>query len=306
LSLLDESIAANSPCGDWEPYKEEKCFKIFDKAGLQSYEDAEKTCQQQENSSSLISNRFQDEQEFISNFLKTNKIVDNVWIGLKYDGKKYKWVDDSNLGFTNWAQGSPKSKTDHCVQLQSDETSFGKWSDVLCNKKNLVVCQKMQTWSLSRLQKTLLDARKELRDSLEDARNHIKNIERNPIPIGFIYVQLPKEKSPNEIWPWMIWNDVSSAYAGVFFRVPGGEAASFGQVQLDNVPYITSVQRTHCGECFEQISIPRSGGWSANIYSAEKDSDRTGNNYNNGLRYYMNGGEVRPRNMAIRIWKRTG
>ncbi len=47
--FLDELIAADSPCGDWEPYKDEKCFKIFDKVGLQSYEDAEKTCQQQEN-----------------------------------------------------------------------------------------------------------------------------------------------------------------------------------------------------------------------------------------------------------------
>jgi hypothetical protein len=41
--------------------------------------------------------------------------------------------------------------------MNSAETSFGKWSNVLCNKKNLVVCQKMQTWSLSHLQKLLLN-----------------------------------------------------------------------------------------------------------------------------------------------------
>jgi hypothetical protein len=85
----------------------------------------------------LISIRFQEEQDFISNFLKTNKIADNVWIGVKYTSNKYKWIDDSDLVFTNWAEGSPKNKTDHCVQLQSDETSFGKWSDALCSKKNL-------------------------------------------------------------------------------------------------------------------------------------------------------------------------
>ncbi len=96
--------------------------------------------------------------------------------------------------------------------MNSAETSFGKWSNVLCNKKNLVVCQKMQTWSLSHLQKLLL------------------NTIKNPFPIGFIYVQLPNEKSPTEIWPWMTWNEVSSAYAVVFFRVSGGNAASFGQV----------------------------------------------------------------------------
>jgi hypothetical protein len=43
-------MSVDSPCGDWEPYKEEKCFKIFDKVGLQTYEDAEKTCHQQDNS----------------------------------------------------------------------------------------------------------------------------------------------------------------------------------------------------------------------------------------------------------------
>ena len=86
----------------------------------------------------MISIRFQEEQEFISNLLKNNKIADNVWVGLKYTSNKYKWIDDSDSVFTNWAQGSPKNKTDHCVQLQTDETSFGKWSDALCNKKILL------------------------------------------------------------------------------------------------------------------------------------------------------------------------
>jgi hypothetical protein len=83
-------IAADSPCGDWEPFKEEKCFKIFDKAGLQSYEDAEKTCQQQENGSSLITIHFLEEQEFISNLFKTHKVANNIWIGVKYTNNKYK------------------------------------------------------------------------------------------------------------------------------------------------------------------------------------------------------------------------
>ncbi len=68
-----------------EAYKEDKCFKIIEKAGLRSFEDVEKTCHQQENSTRLISIRFQEEQEFITNLLKTNKIADNALIGLKYD-----------------------------------------------------------------------------------------------------------------------------------------------------------------------------------------------------------------------------
>jgi hypothetical protein len=48
----------------------------------------------------------------------------------------------------------------------------------------------MQTWSLSRLQKTLLDARKEFGDvtrqlnrSLDDAKKEINNLKQNSVPI---------------------------------------------------------------------------------------------------------------------------
>jgi hypothetical protein len=33
-------MVANSPCGDWETYKDEKCFKVLDKVGTE--EEAEK------------------------------------------------------------------------------------------------------------------------------------------------------------------------------------------------------------------------------------------------------------------------
>jgi hypothetical protein len=145
----------------------------------------------------------------------------------------------------------------------------------------------MQTWSLSHLQKLLL------------------NTIKNPFPIGFIYVQLPNEKSPTEIWPWMMWNDVSSAYAGVFFRVTGGEAATFGQVQEDNSPRLSEVnglledqKAQHSQSNWWNNTIPREGwsnwvitGWTGQV---------------NFIRFQMSGGEVRPRNMAIRVWKRTG
>jgi len=240
----------------------------------------------------LITIRFQEEQEFISNFFRTNKIADNIWIGVEYKNNKYKWNDDSDLIFSNWEQGSPKNKTDHCVQMISDENSFGKWSDVLCTKKNLVVCQKMQTLSLTQLQKILFDVKK------------------NPVPIGFIYVQLPNEKSPTEIWPWMIWNDISSTYANVFFRVTGDKAASFGKIQEENTPRIEKLFSTddkfsrtnntsHCISWDCDTIIPKEGNSSWTYVGA-----------NSGQASYISfgssNGEVRPRNMAIRIWKRTG
>jgi hypothetical protein len=276
-------LAADSPCGDWEPYKEKKCFKIFDKVGLQTYEDAEKTCHQQENSSSLVSIRFQEEQEFITNLFKTHKAANDVWIGVKYNNNKYKWNDDSDLVFTNWAQGSPKNKTDHCVQMNSDETSFGKWSDVLCDKKNLVVCQKRQTWSLSRLQEILLD------------------VKLNPVPIGFIYVQLPNKKSPTEIWSWMTWKDITSSYAGLFFRAEGGNAAPFGKIQSENSPRLSQIDQAHEAETGAETPfdvIP--GSWSPYVFAGKFESP------NNHLRFLVSSGEVRPRNMAIRVLERAG
>jgi hypothetical protein len=275
------TIAADLPCGDWEPYKEEKCFKIFDKVGLQTYEDAEKTCHQQDNSSRLISIRFREEQEFITNLFKTHRVVDNVWIGAKYIINKFKWSDDSELVFTNWAEGSPKNKSDHCVQLQSDETTFGKWSDVLCDKKNLVVCQKRQTWSLSRLQEILLD------------------VKLNPVPIGFIYVQLPNEKSPTEIWPWMTWKDITSAYAGLFFRAEGGNSVTFGNIQEENSPRLSKVQNFNGYERTNSTDI-QPGNWSPHIYSGGNSNGTL-----QSLAFFVSSGEVRPRNMAIRVWKRT-
>ncbi len=304
-------FTADSQCGDWEPYNDEKCFKILDKVGLQTYEDAQKTCHQQEISSSLISIRSLEEQEFLYNLFKTYKVVDNAWIGAKYTANNYKWSDDSDLVFNNWAEGSPKMKTDLCVQLQSEETLFGQWSDVLCDKKNVVVCQKLQTLSLSQLQKILF---------------HVKE---NPVPIGFIYVELPNEKSPTEIWPWMTWNDTTSAYAGLFFRAVGEKSAPFGQVQEDNAPHLVHVdpfarasfQKPPIlrdlidpfarASSFQKSPILRDPidphtdypGWGKRIIPDDTYVSLLNILYSD---YKMSSGEVRPRNMAIRVWKRVG
>jgi Lectin C-type domain len=282
---LGESISQDS-CGDWEPFKEEKCFKIFEKVGLQSYEEASKICK--DNDSSLVSIRSQEEQQFLTNLLfSKSKLVENVWIGAKYINNKFKWGDESELTFTNWAPGSPKNRTDYCVQMHSDEDSVGKWVDEPCMKKNVVLCQKMKSISVSRLHELFLDLKKNL------------------IPIGFIYVQLPKEKSPTSIWSWMTWKDVTSDYAGLFFRAEGGEAATFGQVQQDNAPRLVEVNtqlirfiKSNQTNWWNN-TIPR-GGWSNWVFNGGNSGEEV------DMRFQVSGGEVRPRNMAIRVWKRAG
>jgi hypothetical protein len=56
-------------------------------------------------------------------------------------------------------------------------------------------------------------------------------LNKNLIPIGFIYVQLPNQKVPNEIWPSMTWANISTQYANIFFRVLGDKTGPFEQIQ---------------------------------------------------------------------------
>jgi hypothetical protein len=76
-----------------------------------------------------------------------------------------------------------------------DGNDKGKWINTSCKKKNFVVCQKMQGWSLARLQKEFLN----MKQDYELQIRKLKNLTAYPFSVGFIYVQLPKEKSPTEI-----------------------------------------------------------------------------------------------------------
>lgn len=127
------------------------------------------------------------------------------------------------------------------------------------------------------------------------------------IPIGFTYFQLPKDKAPSELWPSMTWSDISSEYEGVFFRVVGGGANSFGVIQQENVPRLETVYVSSGGDDLNKglvnfgknMSIPVTG-WSkgycgagftgACMYTYYKHTDTS---------------EVRPKNMAIKVYKRT-
>jgi hypothetical protein len=214
-------------------------------------------------------------------------------------------------------------------------SSIGKWTDEPCNKNNKVVCQRMQNWPISRLQKTFLDARKELQDSLEDVRKQLKesqedrkqlsssledvrkqlkesqedrkqlnssleDVRKNPVPIGFIYVQLPSQPEPKTLWSMVEWKDVTSDYAGHFFRAEGGGSAAFGLTQEDNSPRLTSIA-TQDGfdvPIWKSVNtVP--GQWSPRIETAGNSGTLR------SLKFFLSSGEVRPRNKAVRIWKRT-
>lgn len=288
-------VTASSPCGDWVPYKEESCFKFFDNVGMQTYKNAEKTCQA--NGGTLVEIHYEEEQKFMVDlFFVKNQIADNIWLGAHYDNSnssannttgasRYKWNDGSALYYTNWASGNPKNHPDYCLAMDSDVDTLGKWIDELCQKRQAVVCQKEQIWSLVKLHRILLE------------------VKLNPVPIGFTYVQLPKEEAPENIWPWMIWKDVSAIYEGVFFRAAGaGDAAAFGQIQEGNSNQVDKVE-TRYGQHYKidaEASFTK-GKWSDWLYSGGNEGT-----YHYSWRLHLAPGEIRPRNMALRIWKRIG
>jgi hypothetical protein len=180
----------HSPCGDenWVTYKDEKCFKLID--DFKTRDEAEKICNQllytDLSIPTLVSIKSTAEQDYLNEFLYNQlKIVDTVWIAAKRlegNSSQFEWNDGPLADFTNWAEGSTVDEDDrNCVEMRpanainkssipepSIDVSNGKWVKVKCEKRNLVLCQKLQTWSFLHFQKTFLNTRKEIKDSFEE------------------------------------------------------------------------------------------------------------------------------------------
>jgi hypothetical protein len=295
--------------GGWVAFEDEKCFKFVNR--VVTYEEAEQTCNNQARSSptlnflpTLVSIKSQEEQQFLEKYLfEKNGALDSVWISAKRKTDNetiFEWNDGSELEYNNWAQGYPTSNTGRkCVQIQSEysfknstnlieSSTEGKWADIPCERNNLVVCEKLQIWSFPQLQKTLLDIR--------------NNLRQNPVPTGFIYAQLPSQPEPKTLWPTVEWTDVTSDYAGLFFRAEGGWSAAFGVTQNENSPRLTDVQQSPSNSWQDHVQISPNNEWSSWVYSGDTVEKRI---YATAQRFKVSSGEVRPRNKAIRIWKRT-
>jgi predicted nucleic acid-binding Zn-ribbon protein len=198
FSTTNPSDSSFTFCGgnDWIAYKDEKCFKIIKTSA--THDEAEIICNQDFRTDSvaptLVSIKSAAEQEYLTKFVfEISGVEDNVWIGARRleNSNEFVWNDGSFINdfFDNFAVGSPTVDDRRgCVAMQSelskqssnmsdlDQRAInGKWKDVSCNTKNLILCQKMQTWSLQHLQKTFLDFKKELKDSLKDVTNQLSD-----------------------------------------------------------------------------------------------------------------------------------
>jgi hypothetical protein len=175
--------------GNWVRYKDEKSFLLINK--LVDYNSAENICKNLDQSIDskvtlmLAVIESKDEQNFINRYLfEELGTVENVWIGVSKEELKTGFTINNGTyaKYTNWANGRPSDFLErNCVDIKSpfskvhdktQENLNGLWEDVSCDKNNLVLCQKMQTWTLSQVQRLFYEMNNKLNNLIENPGIH--------------------------------------------------------------------------------------------------------------------------------------
>ncbi|NLK47153.1 MAG: hypothetical protein GX297_10960 [Treponema sp.] len=122
------------------------------------------------------------------------------------------------------------------------------------------------------------------------------------IPIGFVYVQFPGEMSPQELFGCGTWQDITSLFAGAFFRAEGGNASAFG-AGLQNM----MIQSHNHGISFHSSPVTWLSGASLRHGGMSQSYFITGGGAGaiSATITAAGGAETRPVNYTIKIWKRT-
>ncbi|XP_037051088.1 uncharacterized protein LOC119085013 [Bradysia coprophila] len=272
-------------CGnDWITYKDDLCLKIFFKP--MSYSEAAKFCSDQSDlmySPSLI--RVKPLQLY-SYLAQIGQFTNNsIWIG----------QIDSNANA--------------CLQIEPRTSTLQR---VHCSQMNLPLCQKSPDWTTEDVMRKItinhnsIVALSSSLAPIEAAIKKMTNIQdslvaltSNLIPVGFIYIQYRKQSSPTALWPTMIWTDVTSEYAGQFFRALGGDSAGWDEVQQSCSPSISKIDNIRSDVYAHAITLP-TNGYSARLFTGKWEQTGT------ATQFHVAGCEVRPINSAVKIWKRTG
>jgi len=253
-------------CEDgWVPYKDEKCIKLFSSENLLTFEAAQVLCSTQGSTkypATLVMVKSAEIQAILEEI--TSNTFDSLWLGATYDtgSKEFKWIDGESLTYSNWQDGYPtnSSDTQNCIELRPTEgrrltAAKGRWANVPCQKRNLVICQKAPTWSLEDAVEEILSLRRQHQDDvdalnaelvkaagqIQSLREEITVVNSRVVPVGSIYIEYADQPDPRSLWPTLSWQDISSTYAGLFFRTAGGDASSFGATQDACAPRLSQL-----------------------------------------------------------------
>ena len=133
------------------------------------------------------------------------------------------------------------------------------------------------------------------------------------LPVGFVYIQFPNQSAPGDILAGT-WEEITSQYAGLFFRAEGGNANPFGSgTQAEGLPNITG---RIGGDRFGHLNTnyffsegcfyaTNSGQTSAREHSSHKSGVYVNLDASRSNSIYGASSHVTPVNTSIRIWKRT-
>ncbi|XP_070535377.1 macrophage mannose receptor 1-like [Ptychodera flava] len=130
-------------CGndvEWVPYGSD-CYFFGRKGQNLQATQAQFNCMRRD--STLVTIHHDRENEFILSQLDSDQ---DVWIGLVKGHDGFRWVDNSPLQFTRWAEGQPNLASKYwwdngdCVILQGYN---GDWDDLMCShERRGFVCKK--------------------------------------------------------------------------------------------------------------------------------------------------------------------
>lgn len=164
-------------------------------------------------------------------------------------------------------------------------------------------------------------------ESIDDGAVTLNKLASNVVvnlPIGFIYFQLRGQATPDQLFGSSgKWQDISSEYAGEFFRAVGGNSANFGQKQNQGLPNITGELPSDSIIGLDlpiTVSYVESKGFNKNIKYAKGCLGFDNSNFNVNTGYgsssnikidasksntiYGASTDVTPYNSAVRIWKK--
>ena len=157
--------------------------------------------------------------------------------------------------------------------------------------------------------------KEEVSNKADKNHNHddvyLKQTDNINLPIGFIYVQYKNQSTPDTLFGTDgKWQDVSSEYAGEFFRAVGGDSSSFGITQAEGLPNITGLIDPVSGlfkSNFRDGAFSGGGDWrfspvQQNSGGGESSACYFSASGSNSI--YGASTHVTPYNSAIRIWKK--
>ncbi|XP_032373961.1 macrophage mannose receptor 1 [Etheostoma spectabile] len=111
------------------------CYEVHNvvPSDRKTWEEAQEDCR---GKSSDLAVYTEEEHGVISKYSVGSSGTDGYWIGLRAEGGRWKWVDESDPNITDWTQHNPPTDG-QCVISASD---IG-WSSVSCTKKNRWLCK---------------------------------------------------------------------------------------------------------------------------------------------------------------------